>query len=189
MSIYNYYTDGASSMYKDGKNWIKGPGGWSWVLLDEFENVVAYENGHYDKSTNNEQELYSVYEALLNFKTCLAATTKFPAIAKLHIDSAYVVNIFNQWRFTWEANDWKRKGGKTIENLKLIKAIVDVINEINSAGGKINFIKVDGHKGVKGNEIADKLAVEGKNNNVVGYTIKMPDWYDFDVAAARQIGR
>ena len=52
---------------------------------------------------------------------------------------------------SWANGDWKAKNPFT-------QAYVNAVNEYRANGLDLNFIKVDGHTGVEGNEKADKLA-------------------------------
>ena len=56
--------------------------------------------------------------------------------------------------FNWANNNWIKSDKKEPENLDLIKAYYDWYQK----GYRINLQKISGHKGIKGNELADKLA-------------------------------
>jgi ribonuclease HI len=56
--------------------------------------------------------------------------------------------------YGWAKNGWIKSDNKTPENLDLIKGFFEIQNPNN----KITLIKVKGHNGVLGNELADKLA-------------------------------
>ena len=83
--------------------------------------------------------------------------------ATIYSDSAFCVNMINDWIFTWQANGWSRKGNKPIENLDLVKELYDLLyNKCtkNFPTLQIEVKKTKGHDGILGNEIADALATQ-----------------------------
>jgi ribonuclease HI len=56
--------------------------------------------------------------------------------------------------YSWASKGWLKSDNKTPENLDIIKKIY----ELNKNGYYIRLVKVKGHKGIKGNELADDLA-------------------------------
>lgn len=74
----------------------------------------------------------------------------------IYSDSAYVVNICNNWIKNWANNNWTR-GPKhlPIENLELIQSIYNYITK-NLHNFQIKHVSA--HSKIKGNEMADKLA-------------------------------
>ncbi len=77
--------------------------------------------------------------------------------ATIYSDSAYCINILTSWIYSWSKNDWKNSKNKTIKNLDIILSLYEYYN-INFFINQIYIIKVDGHKGIIGNELADALA-------------------------------
>ena len=77
--------------------------------------------------------------------------------ATIYSDSAYCINILTSWIYSWSKNNWKNSKNKTIKNLDIILLLYEYYN-INFFINQITFIKIDGHKGVIGNELADALA-------------------------------
>ena len=69
----------------------------------------------------------------------------------IYSDSAYCVNIINDWMYNWEKNGWKRPKNQEVKNLEIIKQIFELadIAELR---------KVPGHSGVQWNEYVDSLA-------------------------------
>jgi ribonuclease HI len=55
-------------------------------------------------------------------------------------DSKYVINVFAIWIYNWEKNDWKKKDGKKIQNLELIKQIYDLTKKLS-----MNYIHINSH--------------------------------------------
>ena len=56
--------------------------------------------------------------------------------------------------YNWATKGWLKSNNKIPENLDIIKKIYN----LNKQGYKIDLIKVAGHKGIIGNEMADRLA-------------------------------
>ena len=54
----------------------------------------------------------------------------------------------------WQHRGWLKNDNQVPENLELIKAYY----QLREDGYRIDLQKVKGHKGILGNEIADKLA-------------------------------
>ena len=73
----------------------------------------------------------------------------------VYSDSAYCVNTFSSWMYNWKNNGWLKADGNPPENLDLIKAYYD----LEMGGRRIQLIKIKGHSGIYGNELADKLAI------------------------------
>ena len=134
-----FYTDGSAHPNP-------GPGGFGVVIVDPKGEVIETYAKHCDNTTNNAEEmkaiLYAAYRARLAGESAI-----------IYSDSAYAINTFTNWMYSWERNNWTKSDGKVPENLDLVKAFFDLSKIMD-----INFIKVKGHKGNKYNELADKLA-------------------------------
>ena len=134
-----FYTDGSAHPNP-------GPGGFGVVTVDPKCEVIETYAKHCDNTTNNAEEmkaiLYAAYRARLAGESAI-----------IYSDSAYAINTFTNWMYSWERNNWTKSDGKVPENLDLVKAFFDLSKTMD-----INFIKVKGHKGNKYNELADKLA-------------------------------
>ena len=131
------YTDGACSGNP-------GPGGWAAVLLygDNKKEI----SGGSKNTTNNIMEITAVIEAL----KCL----KFECEAKVHSDSAYVVNCFNNgWIQKWKKNNWQTASKEPVKNKELWEEIYNLVQK-----HKVEFIKVKGHSNVELNNRCDELA-------------------------------
>ena len=134
-----FYTDGSAHPNP-------GPGGFGVVIVDPKGEIIETYAKHCDNTTNNAEEmkaiLYAAYRARLAGESAI-----------IYSDSAYAINTFTNWMYSWERNNWTKSDGKVPENLDLVKAFFDLSKTMD-----INFIKVKGHKGNKYNELADKLA-------------------------------
>ena len=145
------YTDGACS----GNGYEGAYGGFGVVVLtDEEELITTYSKGCVG-TTNNREEIKAVLWTLLTYGNLNPV---------VYSDSAYVVNTFNSWVWKWRKNGWLKSDNKTPENLDLIKAFCEYWDK----GYRITLRKCDGHKGVKYNEMADKLAVAAKEEMKIG---------------------
>lgn len=134
-----FYTDGSAHPNP-------GPGGFGVVIVDPKGEVIETYAKHCDNTTNNAEEMKAILYA-----ACRARLAGESAV--IYSDSAYAINTFTNWMYSWERNNWTKSDGKVPENLDLVKAFFDLSKAMD-----INFIKVKGHKGNKYNELADKLA-------------------------------
>lgn len=131
------YTDGACSGNP-------GPGGWGAVLI--YNGKQKEISGARRDTTNNIMEMTAVIEALKLLKE--------DCIVKLHSDSAYVVNAFNQgWIYNWKKNNWKTAGKDPVKNQELWEEMYRLTQK-----HKVEFIKVKGHSDNELNNRCDFLA-------------------------------
>jgi ribonuclease HI len=140
------YTDGACSGNP-------GSGGCAMLELstkDGFPYLQHADCIYYQNTTNNRMEL----EAMINaFKYIQKIKTDDEF--EIYSDSAYVVNMCNDWIWKWAAAGWVRAKNKPIENLDLVKQLYELLNFNNI---KYTIKKCNGHAGMLGNELADALA-------------------------------
>lgn len=126
-----------------------GPGGYGVLIIEDNEIISAY-NETCEKTTNNREEMKAIIYAL-RYATIYA----HDAFYTIHSDSAYCVNMFNDWIKKWANKNWINTKGKEVENLDLVKIIYEY--------AKIDFpnfrvVKTHGHVGILENELADALA-------------------------------
>lgn len=120
-------------------------------MEDNTKPIMAYQE-FCEHTTNNREELKAILYVLENYGYEYNAST-----GDAHVvwsDSAYAVNTINIWMYSWASKGWLKSDNKTPENLDIIKKIY----ELNKQGHRIRLIKVSGHKGIEGNELADDLA-------------------------------
>ena len=134
------YTDGSAHPNP-------GPGGYGVVVCDDDDNIIYCYSKQYEHTTNNEMELKAILYAIINFG-------KNYGDPIVYSDSSYAINTFTQWMFMWQHRGWLKSDNQVPENLELIKAYY----QLREDGYRIDLQKVKGHKGILGNEIADKLA-------------------------------
>jgi ribonuclease HI len=128
------YTDGACSV-----NTRKG--GWGVYIKDKKIKL----SGNTTNTTNNQMEMTAVIEALKYFKTKQNIT--------IYSDSIYIIKGITEWIEGWKKKDWKKVKNKDFW------LEIDRLNQFHI----ITWKHVSAHSGIEGNEIADKLAVESKN--------------------------
>ena len=139
-----YYTDGSAS----GNGTENSVGGFGIVEVDENNNILwEYQENNLKYETNNSMELTAILYALNHIEIEEVSFMK-PII---YSDSAYCVNLINDWMYSWERNGWKRPKNQEVKNLNLIKQIFELAD-------LAEIRKVKGHSDNKWNEYADKLA-------------------------------
>lgn len=139
-----YYTDGACS----GNGSSSSKGGYGVVEIDDNNNLLWEYQDFKSPTTNNEMELMAILQALQHINENGEVSFLKPII---YSDSAYCVNLINNWMYSWERNGWKRPKNQEVKNLGIIKQIFELadIAEIR---------KVPGHSGIQWNEYCDALA-------------------------------
>lgn len=131
------YTDGACNFNTRNSNNI---GGWSYVIVDDKNQMIKEETGRYIKTTNNRMELMAAIKALENI------TTRDDNILLLS-DSAYLVNtMMKGWKRNTNHDLWSR---------------LDCLSRERT----VTFKHVKGHDGNTWNERCDKLATQKMNGN------------------------
>ena len=153
-----FYTDGACSgnpgkggfgvvqMGQISFNKRNALGNWEKVTLPSIE-YSYYE--HSDLTTNNREEL----KAIIHVMKLAAADPKCEYL--VYSDSAYAVNMINDWIWNWAKSDWQNSKHKEVENVDLVKEIYKYLS-IEFFNFQIK--KCKGHSGEIGNELADALA-------------------------------
>ena len=132
---------------------IRGDGGYAVVIL--LNNIIEYS---YSKQlanvTNNQMELIAMIKALH-----LASNDYKNEKVIIYSDSAYCVNICNDWIWSWSQNNWTNSKGVTIENKEIVTLIWDYIQ---FPCGSWSIEKIPGHSGIIGNELADALCTKNE---------------------------
>lgn len=122
-------------------------GGFGIVIINEDDKIIHQYQSFKEPTTNNEMELSAILYALEYIQN---NNLTFP-LPIIYSDSAYCVNIINDWMYSWERNGWVRPKNQEIKNLKIIQSIYNLRH-------LAQVEKVKGHSGVKWNEYVDKLA-------------------------------
>lgn len=141
-------------IYVDGAG-INGPGGWGcYFIYPDGTNKSIY--GGEKNTTNNRMELTAAIMALTNLEPGSEAT--------LYSDSEYVVKGITRWIHYWITTGMlfgnkieTLEGEKELKNRDLWKLLWE-----KTANYQLKWQWVPGHSDVKGNVIADSLAIKGK---------------------------
>lgn len=145
MKIVELYTDGACSQ---NGTW---EGGWGFYNANNKFGCMGYEK----KTTNNRMELTAVIKAL---QSLIIVGDAEDSRIIIYTDSSYVANAYNKkWINGWKRNGWKNSKKETVKNKDLWEELDAIVSKPN-ASYTVEFVKVKGHSGIKGNEMADKLA-------------------------------
>ena len=157
--MLNIYIDGSCR----GNGSKNSKGGYGIVIFDDNHNLIDAYCQQFDNVTNNQMELMAFLKTfeLLNTKYKNQQVT-------IYSDSAYCINILSSWIYSWSNNNWKTAKGEPIKNLDIIISLYKYYT-IDFFISQIKFIKVDGHKGILGNELADALATNNvsKFSNII----------------------
>ncbi|KAK2189336.1 hypothetical protein NP493_109g07066 [Ridgeia piscesae] len=138
------YTDGCCLF--NGKHGACGGIGVYWGPNDD-RNVSEPLPG---RQTNNRAEIHAARKAI--------EQAKEQGLDDLVIntDSRFLIQSVTEWMSGWKKRNWMLSSGGPVKNkedfLELDKAL---------QGISVKWVHVPGHKGIAGNEAADKLANEG----------------------------
>ena len=115
--------------------------------------------------TNNTAELHGLKQAFILAKEKLKAGLS----VAIYCDSKYSIDCITKWATGWEKKGWTKSGGE-IKNLDIIKPAYALYQELAS---KITIYHVNGHVGIEGNELADRMsivAIASKEQDLSRYT-------------------
>ena len=132
-------------------------------VVDELWYGLYNPNG-----TNNTAELNALHQALIMAKDEI----KNDKSVAIFCDSKYSIQCITQWAVGWEKKGWTKKGGE-IKNLALIKEMFALHQLLKD---KVQVLHVNGHVGVEGNELADRMsiiAIESRDTNFTRYREKL----------------
>ncbi|XP_026807914.1 uncharacterized protein LOC113550356 [Rhopalosiphum maidis] len=136
------YTDGACS-----NNGFKGAsaGAGVWFGKNHPLNLAIKVPG---TQTNNNAEIFSTIKAIERVNS-----TGLTRIS-IHTDSDFVIKSVNEWMPRWQTKGWKTSAGAEVKNKEMFMILNKRIQSMDS----VSWTYVPGHKGITGNEEADKLA-------------------------------
>lgn len=120
------------------------------VYRDDVLEELWY--GLYEpQGTNNTAELHALHQALLMAKE----ETRQGRSAVALSDSKYSIQCVTQWATNWKKAGWTRKGGE-IRNLEIIRATHELWSSVQD---EVQVLHVNGHAGIEGNELADRMSM------------------------------
>jgi ribonuclease HI len=143
-------------------------------VIDELWYGLYNANG-----TNNTAELNALHQALIMAQDEIK---KDKSVA-IFCDSKYSIQCITQWAVNWEKKGWIKKGGE-IKNLELIKEMFALHQLLKD---KVQVLHVNGHVGVEGNELADRMsmiAIESRDTHFTRYREEL----DIDAILAMRSG-
>ena len=138
------YTDGACSGNP-------GPGGWGALLL--FNNKKKEIFGSEANTTNNQMEIQGAIKALKELKK--------ECVVDLYTDSKYLQQGITVWIKNWKNNNWKKSDNKPVKNLEFWQNLEQELKR-----HEVTWHWVKGHSSNEGNIVADKLALQGKEQAI-----------------------
>ena len=122
-------------------------GGWGALIFEKGEERQIY--GGESLTTNNKMEMLACIKALKSLSE--------KSIVTIYTDSKYLINGITIWIRGWKKNGWVTRNGESVKNRELWEELDDLCKK-----HLVNWQWVRGHSGNRGNEIADQLAVRGK---------------------------
>lgn len=138
------YTDGAC--VSNGRKRAKGGIGVYWGPNHPMNISETLEG----RQTNNRAEIMAAVRALNQCKSIGIKNVK------LCTDSNFLIKGITQWINKWKRNGWKLATGGDVINREDFELLDQAQKGLN-----VNWEHVRGHKGIPGNEAADKLARDG----------------------------
>jgi ribonuclease HI len=134
-----------------------GPAGWAW-----FVDENRYALGAVPKGSNQMMEMYAIIQALRSIPLHYDV--------KVLTDSQFCINLAGKdgksgWMQTWKARSWIKPDKKVPANLKLVKALDQVLG---ARKGRVTFEWVKGHNGNPMNSMADKLCTSASAAQLAG---------------------
>lgn len=114
--------------------------------IDGFGSLIP-------ESTNNIAEVTAALRAL---ETARHHNVKS---VQIRMDSTYALDGISSRMFNWANQGWDKPGG--IANVELWKQIYDVRKSLEANGIIVELVKVKGHSGDFGNDLADMQATRG----------------------------
>jgi len=131
------------------------------------------------KGTNNTAELNALHQALIMAKD---EVEKGKTVA-IFCDSKYSIQCITQWAVNWKKKGWKRPGGE-IKNLELVKEMFEFYQLLKD---KVQVLHVNGHVGVEGNELADRMSIMAMQAQDVDF-VRYRDEIDLEAILALRAG-
>lgn len=116
---------------------------------------------HHPRGTNNTAELNAFHQALL----IASNLTREGKSVAIFCDSKYAIQAVTQWAEGWKKKGWTKAGGE-IKNLALIQEMHALHQALKD---KVKVMHVNGHTGVEGNELADRMSILARQTRTTGF--------------------
>ena len=148
----NNVNDGNIIIYTDG-SCSNNIGGLGYVVIHNNNEYELFAKVPVAPCTNQIAELYAIYSAIYY------VITKFNNFKDITIytDSKYSMGCLTRWYPAWQKNGWINSKGESVANKELIQAIIQL-----SVRLKIKYFHVKAHNNHKYNDMADRLANDGR---------------------------
>jgi len=130
-----------------------GPGGFGLAMFRGNSLLLSVSHTS-ESTTNNRMELSAILLALAYINS-----KEIEEEFIIYSDSAYCVNMINNWIYKWSKNGWITSKKMPVENLDLVKKIYKELLILKNT--KVE--KVKGHNGECKNEYVDALASQNKS--------------------------
>ncbi|KAL1894565.1 hypothetical protein Sste5346_005800 [Sporothrix stenoceras] len=147
-AVLDIYTDGSS--LGNGKNGASAGVG---VFFGPGDKRNISERLKGTLQTNQRAELTAILRALQSVPVTQPV--------RIFSDSTYSINCVSVWYKSWASNGWRTRGGDSVMNQDIIKAVRTFIDARDKSGTMTMFRWVKGHSSDSGNVAADMLAVQG----------------------------
>ncbi|OAA67838.1 ribonuclease [Niveomyces insectorum RCEF 264] len=147
-AMLNIYTDGSSL-----GNGQSGASAGIGVFFGHGDKRNISERLKGEVQTNQRAELTAILRAL--------QVVPVSQPVRIFSDSTYAISCVNDWYKSWSNNGWRTRGGDSVMNQDLIKAVRSFIDMRDKAGAMTMFRWVKGHSSDSGNVAADMLANQG----------------------------
>lgn len=130
-------------------------GGFGVYIEKGLPDSPVHFNSTERNTTNNIQELRACIEAILYIRKQSVKNR-----IKIITDSKYVVDGMKSWVPNWQKRGWKTSSGSPVANRELWEELVRISDNVD-------FEHCNGHVGIRGNEIADRLANMAMDGTIV----------------------
>jgi ribonuclease HI len=139
-----------------GKDRKQSPGGWGAIIV-KGPRMLRRSIAKADTS-NNEMKCTAMLEALRFMQ--IQRNPLLNLLLVMESDSQLCIDGLTKYRKLWEAHRWKKDDGKPVENADLIQAIGRITEDT-----QVGFWKIKGHNNDPWNDLADALAVKGRDQS------------------------
>lgn len=132
-----------------------------------YRNKVASEllyGMYHPTGTNNTAELTALIKALDIAQMELSKGSSVIILS----DSRYSIQCVTEWARGWKQRGWKLVDGGPVKNEELVKEAYDLYVTIED---RISVEHVNGHVGVEGNELADRMTLMAIRQSAAGWNI------------------